>query len=207
MKDRNIPILGQAPKSVLVVTPCGDTICSQTALHICMVLNQLQAAGINNGWRPCVGTYVHVNQNTGVLQAFEIKADAVLFIDSDMAFDPRVPMNLLARGRDIVGCAYRNRQPPHQITVFRPGRVPAAEPGTGVEDVEIVASGMLLVKTRVFRQMKFPWFWVHDGEKPQDFRGNDVNFCLDAAKAGFKVWCDWDSSRAVSHLGLNPVGL
>jgi hypothetical protein len=78
---------------------------------------------------------------------------------------------------------------------------------TGCREVHFVATGMLMISRKVFEKMLPPWFHTTEELKDGKLRyvGNDANFCFDAQKAGFKVWCDFFTSRKVSHIGSYPL--
>jgi hypothetical protein len=175
---------------------------SQTALFAQTVYERLRSVGYAVAWGPAEGTYVHRNQNVMCQTAIDQKADYLFLLDSDMGGATDVPEKLLRRvgvGRDIVGCDYRCRMPPHFLNSRKlNGEHPTGEE-IGMEEMDYIPSGMMAIRRQVLLTLKYPWFWNYDGEKIEDFRGNDVNFCRDARAAGFKVWCDHDLSNEIVH--------
>ena len=71
---------------------------------------------------------------------------------------------------------------------------------TGVREVEWLASGAMLVRRKVFEYVPFPWFPNLYGKKVEDFVGSDRSFCRKAKHKDFKIWCDYDLSRKVTHI-------
>jgi hypothetical protein len=60
----------------------------------------------------------------------------------------------------------------------------------GLREVRRIGGGFLVVARRVLEKIKFRYEWDEDGIYQAD---EDMLFCDDARKAGFKVWaaCDW----------------
>lgn len=199
------PLIGERRIKILIGTPCGTSILAETAMFISRTVSRLRDIGMQSGWAKSEGTYVHQNQNALVQMALDTQADILLLIDSDMSGDPTVAERLVKHNLDIVGCDYRIRNPPHVMAAknLEHNRPTAEE--TGLEEMDFIASGMMMIRRRVLTTLKFPWFFLYDGEKPSDFVGNDINFCWKARAAGFKIWCDHDLSNEVEHNATLPL--
>ena len=180
---------------VFVGMPCSETIMTRTA--IC--LTGLTVSPNIGALVLQMDTYCDRNHNLlaqGMLDMPDM--DAILFVDSDQEFPVSALDRLVAHKRDIVGAAYRGRQPPHQM-------MPPNEDRTGLKEREWIPSGLMLVRRRVFETISFPWFPNISGKRPEDFVGSDVVFCRKARAAGFKIWCDYELSREVTHLATVPL--
>lgn len=201
---------------VLVVTPCGETIKSQTAQ--CIVDLMMKHAhprtasyGVAEGTNP--GPH-----NTAVRTLQENKVFThLLFLDSDQTFPPDTLTRLLKRDRDIVGSTYRARHYPHSHFFFpidilgenpTAGALLGVDPGkrTGLVPVAAVPCGTMLIKRKVLDGLDYPWFWISEGFAPGLNQSNDVNFCFKARSKGFRVYCDLDLSRDVGHFGNIEMG-
>jgi hypothetical protein len=149
-----------------------------------------------------IGTYVERNQNLIVEEGLSHPSiEWFMFIDSDMLFPETIVDTLAAHKRDIVGCTYRTRQPPHNFTSVGFDGVFSTGKETGVREVLQVPSGMMLVRRKVFEHSPFPWFSNTYGTNNREFVGNDVNFCRQSRVMGFKIFCDFFTSRSISHFG------
>lgn len=151
---------------------------------------------------------IHDLRRDLVKDAIEAKADWLFFLDDDMRFPPDALLRLLKHRRDIVGCNYVTRSIPPRPTAklisedamqFSP--VPTLETDTGVAEVDALGFGCILINVRVFKAMPQPWFsmpWV-----PQlgYHVGEDVFFCVGAARNGFTVCVDHDLSKEIKHIG------
>lgn len=201
-------------KSILMGMPSGDTIVAQTAMCFTNAAFALRNAGYHVAWLNTTGTLVDWNQYELAMECLEGGHDYLWLIDSDMFFAGDVGIDLIRRDKDIVGCDYRSRKAPREFTTkFHEGKGRGPElthtssEDTGCREVNFCATGMLMIRRRVFEKMPPPWFRctveLTDGKIMRT--GNDANFCIDAQKHGFHVWCDFYASRKVAHIGQFPL--
>jgi glycosyltransferase involved in cell wall biosynthesis len=147
-------------------------------------------------WREC---YIDASRERLVENALEWGADKIMFLDSDMTFPPCTLARLLEWNKDITGCTYVKRVPPHAI-VCKEDTVDAVPCSPdGLIEMKAMPTGCLLIDAGVFGKLKKPWFYLSYKDGRRD--GEDYNFCRDAREAGFKVWCDAVLSLEVGHLG------
>lgn len=180
---------------IYVGVPCGGSILTKT-------VNCLIGVVTNTKLHRLVfqdDTYCDRGHNELVAHAIESGADALMFFDSDQEFPDDTIERLAAHNKDIVGCAYRRRQPPFPLMPDSDGTE------TGLKEVDWLPSGVMLVKTKVFKEIAFPWFPNLYGKKPEDFIGSDLSFCRKAKFAGFNIFCDYTLSREVTHLVTIPL--
>lgn len=134
------------------------------------------------------------SQRTGLVkEAIERHFGHILFIDSDMRFPEDLLDKLKAHKKDIVGVNYKQRQADKWVAGFPSnGKV-------GLEEVDALGFGAILIRTEVFIMMEQPWFATpYDG---QGFVGEDVFFCRKAQEAGYKIFVDHDLSKEIRHIG------
>lgn len=124
----------------------------------------------------------------------------LLFVDSDMFFAPDTLERLLAHDKDIVGVAYHKRSLPLETTVkmHNPSGDDLDLPD-GLFIARALGTGLLLINTSVFMDIKRPWFTIEYTEDGQAKTSEDVWFCKQAQKAGYEVWCD--PTIPVGHIG------
>ncbi len=61
--------------------------------------------------------------------------------------------------------------------------------GTSLEEIGYTGTGCLLIKKRVLKEMKNPFYFTYkNGELDIS---EDFNFCNEVRKHGFSVWCDY----------------
>lgn len=122
----------------------------------------------------------------------------ILFIDSDMRFPINLHRRLKQHGKDIVGVN----------AMMRGGGQTAEFSGSlqdhGLQEVDSIGMGIVLISTEVFKKMAQPWFAMpFDGTK---YIGEDRFFCHKAKEAGFKIYVDHDLSKEIKHTGSTEYG-
>lgn len=134
-------------------------------------------------------------------------ADWILYVDSDMGFPMTALQHLLSFDVDVVGanCSRRKRPIGPTARVRNPatGELDPVWPekGRGLQQVETLGTGFLLIKADVFRRIEWPWFnqpWV---EEHQRWAGEDTFFCGRCHEAGIPLHIDHDLSWAIKHYG------
>lgn len=155
------------------------------------------------------GCYIDVAREECVVSALEKDADVLLFIDTDMMFPPEAVEQLLAHDKDIVGGAYHEKRLPLVTTVKlsdgNGGFVVGGHLPDEVFPCAAVATGFMAINLKRLTQcMAPPYFAYETGQRlaleaSLGRAGEDVAFCVRAAKAGLQVWCD--PTIPLKHLG------
>lgn len=145
-------------------------------------------------------------RTTLVKQALQSEATHILFIDSDMVFPAETLHKLLERGKAVIGCNCPVKTIPSSPTARQEGGdrgmpVYAAPDDFGIEKVWRVGTGIMLVETRVFKQIPEPWFPVEWNEKTGDYTGEDWAFCEKLEAAGIPIYIDRQLSKLIGHVG------
>jgi len=145
-------------------------------------------------------------RNRCVELAREHRADALLFLDSDMVFPRDTLHRLLAWDRDIVGATYPKRVPPHEIlgANLPDGRV---ESDGALMEMRHLPTGCLLIRMTVFDALEQPSFRFRLDPDSGQIVGEDYDFCDRARNAGFGVWCDTKLSFEIGHIGQSVFRL
>lgn len=155
------------------------------------------------------GSNVAQNRNGLVHLARKQGFDYILMIDNDMSFPANIVERLVRpaeeRGLDIIGCNYLFRTPPHQVMVrTRDGAMQTLE---GIDEVDCLPAGMLLIRTSALDKLKQPYFLYRavpsrdaiSGEEFVTAGTEDYYFCEEARAAGLKVWMESNLSLHVIH--------
>jgi len=122
----------------------------------------------------------------------EIDYSHIMWIDSDIVFEPHHFMGLRYRNLDIVAGLYNAADGNFACEVVD------TIPPSGTKPVEVLWAGMgfMLIKKGVLESIKPPWFQTTmAGGK---FVTEDIYFCYKAREAGFKVYVD--PEVVVKHL-------
>ena len=146
------------------------------------------------------GCWLHENRNLLSRYAVEKEASHILFVDSDMCFPDDTLDRLLEHDKEIVGANYFLRRSP-KFSVVKFGNenniMPASTTPQSLFECFSVGGGLVLVKTWVFAKLTKP-LWYHDQYKGE-LMGEDVYFCRNAHRSGFRVWCD--GTLKILHIG------
>ena len=195
---------------IMIAMPCLDKIETQT-VRCLFNLERPENCEISVDFMESSLVYLS-RDRLGVL-ALEKRADWLLFIDSDMTFEPDMLKKLMEdaeSGKDIVtGICFR-RRPDYNPAIWkkiRPGMPGEAivetyddYPDNDVFEVEGCGMAAVLIKASILKD-------VFESQQalfaPIPGYGEDVSFCLRARKAGFRLWCD--SRIKVGHQARTVV--
>jgi 2-polyprenyl-3-methyl-5-hydroxy-6-metoxy-1,4-benzoquinol methylase len=145
--------------------------------------------------------------------ALQTNCDWLLMLDDDMVINALVTAGptadygflerLIAHDKDLCGVLYYQRGgmcPPVLMTAVGDTGYRFLydhEVTGGLQRVDVAGGGCLLVKTRVFDHLPFPYFG------PEYEYGTDVQLCRQALAKGFEVWAD--TSIEFGHLKQERV--
>jgi len=186
---------------VVIATPTRGEILGRTVSD----LIQLIKYSPETEWMLAEGTYLNNLRTILVDTAVAAKASHILFIDSDMRFPKDSLERLLKHKKEIVGANYRQRTQ-DQFCASKGDKFISSGGKKGLEEVDSVGFGVLLVDTTVFtsplRAVPKDAFAMPFDTSQGKFVGEDVYFCTMAKDRGFKVWIDHDLSQEVRHTGM-----
>lgn len=146
-----------------------------------------------------VDSLVYVARDRLSCLTIEKKAEYVLWLDSDIVFEPDLLEKLhsdIESGKDIVSALYFARRYPYFPVIYKKTGLKDGKPVcTNYTDypknrlftVEVCGFGAVLMKTKVLADMgrKFDnWF------APMINFGEDFSFCIRARECGYEIWCD-----------------
>lgn len=158
-------------------------------------------------------TLLCYGRNLQAHRALGIGASHILFLDADMKFPPTLLERLQNRNKDIVGCTYSQRRSPRWYTHRSlDGARSLPMDGRALFRVKSLGMGVALIRMEVFKKVIRPWFEVEysgmvDAHGMDEHTSEDVTFYDRARAAGFDVWCDWETSQDVKHVGTFEYGL
>lgn len=205
---------------IRICTPYYNVICSETRKSV-----EGLGDGIAHEWVKCQGTLIAEARNalvrgngTNVRKWQTMSGDwtHLLCLDADISFRPEQLQRLIDHNLPIVSGAYVERKDNSRYCGgwydLVPGNIGKHIPRsmTGLQKVDWVGAGFLLVKRHVFEKLPYPWFrheWIHydhEGVHYQTQSGDDLSFCLQAQKHGFNVYCDCDCV-VKHHIGEEPM--
>jgi len=186
---------------VVIATPTRETVTAGFMGDTIKLLRRHPDAR----WVAPLGIYLPNLRQSAVFTALAVGASHILFIDSDMRFPEATLECLLSRDKAIVGANYVMRTMPSLWTANTENACVSSVGKTGLERVDVLGFGVVLIRTEVFRALERPWF-----ETPYNGQihvGEDVYFCQQAKAAGLPVWVDHDLSQQVRHHSLIEYGV
>lgn len=153
------------------------------------------------------GSILPRSRTTLVMKALESRASHILFLDSDMAFPPDTLHRLLAWDKAVIGCNCPTKMMPSTPTARLEGEGRAGKPlyslpdDGGIKQVWRVGTGVMLMRTKVFQQMRQPWFDMPWDAGLQDYRGEDWSMCDKLDALGIPIYVDLGLSKEIGHVG------
>lgn len=137
--------------------------------------------------------------NTIVRGFYEGDCDFWFNMDDDNP-PSRNPLELMKLDKDIIGCPTpglsEKQSPMVHPMAFRivDGQHVPVRDGKGLERVDAISSGAMLIHRRVFENSemrKYPFLSIYN-EFGQRTHGPDISFCSRAKKAGFEIFAHFD---------------
>lgn len=194
-----IPTHEQAPATFMYDLA---SLCAFTAAHM--------PEGWELGLQMVTGTYIHSARMQLMQVCVEQKSDYILWLDSDMRFPREALVRLLQHQKPVVGINYSKRGIARGFVAIKEVGIPGKmldtlETSTGLEEVEAMGFGCVLMRTNVVKDLpdprEHPWF-QHKHMQRWVWMGEDVYFCELLRNAGIKLYVDHDLSKDCAHTGL-----
>ena len=192
----------------LIAVPAMDML----STDFCRSCVGLQLSG-EVQWTFSQGSLVYDGRNILVDTAVREGFDRVLWLDSDMVFDPYLFRRLtehLDLGKEMVSGLYVSRKQPIHPVIYKNiwrdplenGFLPVAEaysdyprdslfPGAGC------GFGAVMMTTELLRRLQAAYGLPFT---PLPGFGEDLSFCLRVRELGAEMWCD--SSIKLGHAGM-----
>jgi hypothetical protein len=149
-----------------------------------------------------MGTLLPDMRNQLVKTALEFEATHILWLDNDMTFPEDMIERLYSHQKPIVGANYSHRKEPCKPVAAKDGVwVYTEEASTGLEKVDFVGMGAMLVETAVYEHLGHPWHTLGWNAEKSTIVGEDVFFCRKAAEIGAETFIDHDLSKEIGHVG------
>jgi hypothetical protein len=194
-------------RSVAILVPARDTVMTSFAYDLARAMSFHTATTDDRVMLyTSHGTLIASQRMELARQALEEKADYLLWLDSDMRFPKETIGHLILRDKPIVAANYATRRMPVKPVAMmddkgKIGRVYTAPDSEGLQPVDYVGMGVMMVKREVFEKIEAPWFAIPYSTIGNHYIGEDVFFCKKAREAGFEVLLDHDLSHQVKHIG------
>ena len=213
----------QLKPTVYIAMPCYDSVKINTMLSVVKLVQQLSKSGIKVGINTMKSPLIHQARNYLTSVFLTTEYQYLLFIDSDVEFEPESVLRMLVAKKDIVCTPYRVKAPQldkHIYTVeFKdPKNIPIL-PG-GLVELEAGPTGLMLIDRKVFEKIiknhnglkiknkatptagkshEFYYNFFDFGFNDGYATGEDISFCKLARENDFKIYANTESTT--SHHG------
>lgn len=180
-------------KTVLIALPTNKNVETDTLKSI---YDQILPDGVETELQFFYG--YQIDQIRNLIAEWGKRYDYLFCVDSDIVLPNDALARLIAADKDVVSGLYIQRKPGHHILEIYEdtpnGGTQNAKwenlKGRGLVEIAGCGFGCVLVKGDVLRKMPYPHF-VYKSALDHAFTfSEDVYFCLEARKHGFKIWAD-----------------
>jgi hypothetical protein len=185
--------------------PTFDEVKADFALSLAMMVASTRT--VQFAFNHFKGTLIANARNNIAEGALKLGAEWLLFLDSDMTFPRETLTRLMSWNKDIVCASYVKRAYPHHTVgslVARPGDEvgkPALVETNGLYEMEKIGLGVCLIKMEVFKKLPRPWFGHEFRSGSNAMVGEDIFWCHNVRKLGYRIWIDAALSMHVGHIG------
>lgn len=193
-----------------VLIPCRDMLHSAHAHCLAAMVKLNTSSGLDTHVVMDSSTVLLTQRQRLAIEAQNIGAEYMLWLDSDIAFPATTALRLLAHKEPVVAANYVRRQMPAKGVAYpKIGDWENPLPFESTNElipVEGIGMGCMLVKTSILDEIPKPWFEFHYTAESNDHLGEDMDFCMKMAEAGYTVKVDTNLSMELRHLGTWAFG-
>ena len=200
----------------MIAMPCYDSVKVSTMISVIKLVQQLAKSGVAVGIQTMNSPLIHQARN--YLTSVFLTSDYthLLFIDSDVEFEPEAVVRMLVAKKDVVCTPSRVKSKDinkkiYTVEIKKETRMEAGE----LIEVTGGPTGLMLIDREVFKKIikNYPELKIKNSVLPKpgkdhdyyynffDFKfedgysvGEDLSFCQLAKKAGFKIYGNTESS-------------
>ena len=212
--------------SVMIAMPCYDSVKVSTMISLIKLVQQLGKSGIQVSINTMKSPLIHQARNYLTSVFLTTDFTHLLFVDSDVEFEPEAVLRMLVAKKDVICTPYRVKSldvNQKMYTVELKKDAPL-EPGDLIE-ITAGPTGIMLIHRDVFKKIieKFPELKIKNSVFPQpgpdheyyynffEFTfnegyaaGEDVSFCRLVEKLGFKLYAN--TASPTQHHGSYAWG-
>lgn len=197
-------------KKVLIAVPCMDMVSARFAQSLA-TLKKVGQSTVSF----LMGSLIYDSRNRLAALAMDLESDYILWLDSDMVFQPDTLERMMAvldehEEIDILSGLYFRRATPFTPVAFDKLDVgdngmlefeDLAEIPDGLKEIAGCGFGCVLMRTQCLYDIagKYGGVWF----SPMANAGEDCAFCIRARDEGFRIWLD--PSIECGHMGYAAV--
>lgn len=183
---------------LLIAIPTLDYVISDFMRCLIDLTMKLKDDGVNFDVKIQSGTLVHMARDKLARHAVNKGYTHVLWLDSDMIFEPSLLDDLMTCGKDFVTGIAHGRRKPFGSCLFKQIMPPVRFEEYPKSPFQVAGCGMAvcLIKTSILKSV-----FLANGTcyTPMNNIGEDLAFCERARKLGFEIWAE--PMVRVGHVG------
>ena len=146
----------QAKPSIFIAMPCYDSVKINTMLSIFKLIQHFGQSKVEVGINTMKSPLIHQARNYLTSVFLTTDYTHLLFIDSDVQFEPEAGLRMLVADKDIICTPYRVKNPNVEKSIYTvkfpdPKVIPML-PG-GLVEIEAGPTGLMLIKREVFEKI------------------------------------------------------
>jgi hypothetical protein len=204
--------------SVFIAMPCYDSVKINSMLSIFKLIQQLGKSGIEVGIHTMKSPLIHQARNYLTSVFLTTQYQYMLFVDSDVEFEPEAVVRMMVAKKNIVCTPYRVKSQEIDKEIYT---VEFKNPKNilvlagGLVEIEAGPTGLMLIDRKVFEKIiknhpdlkiknkavlspgashAFYYNFFNFGFIDGYSMGEDVSFCRLARGNGFKLYANIESS-------------
>jgi hypothetical protein len=204
--------------SVYIAMPCYDSVKINTMLSVIKLIQQLSRSGVRMGINTMKSPLIHQARNYLTSVFLTTEYQYLLFIDSDVEFEPDAVAKMLVAKKEIICTPYRVKAEQLDKDIYTvefkdPKNIPIL-PG-GLVELEAGPTGLMLIDRKVFEkiiknhpELKIKNKATPTADKSHEFyynffdfgfsegysTGEDISFCRLARRNDFKIYANTEST-------------
>ena len=208
----------QLKPTVYIAMPCYDSVKIETMLSVLKLVQKMNQSGVQIGINTIKSPLIHQARNYLTSVFLTTEYQYLLFIDSDVEFEPEAVAKMLVAQKDIICTPYRVKAKELNKDIYtvefkNPKDIPIL-PG-GLVELEAGPTGLMLIDRKVFKKIiknhpelkikneavpnagdthTFYYNFFDFGFKEGYSIGEDISFCRLARKNDFKIYANTESS-------------
>jgi len=208
----------QLKPTVYIAMPCYDSVKINTMLSVIKLVQQLSRSGVKVGINTMKSPLIHQARNYLTSVFLTTEYQYMLFIDSDVEFEPEAVAKMLVAEKEVICTPYRVKAPrldKHIYTVeFKDPKNISILPG-GLVELEAGPTGLMLIDRKVFKKiiknhpdLKIKNKATPTADKSHEFYynffdfgfndgyalGEDISFCRLVRKNDFTIYANTEST-------------
>lgn len=193
---------------LLIAIPCMDTVPVAFMQSLLKLIQKLTADGVDYEVAIESGTLVYMARDRLAGKAVNQRFTHVLWLDSDMVFEPEIVEDLQFCGKDFVTGIAHGRRKPFTSCLFKNIDLNHLElwklEDYPAEAFEVAGCGMAccLMSTEVIKQVMINCGTAFN---PIMQYGEDISFCKRAHDLGFKIYAEPTVRLGhIAHIAIYP---